>query len=510
MHRAIMTIVATTRIDRVQAIDIAGQPVTAAVEAIIAHVEARFGATHARLFARPRVAGAFMEWQSEAVGPIARFVDLPPAERERVQQGLGPLIGTLRGESARLAASGEDTEQLLGQRLAAALELPGLDRVYLIGDQPVLTDWGTLALDPTGRGVPPPRGLLFSFSPVIAPPPPPTASPAGAKIGTGARIGPETGAAVPPATMVAGAAVATLPPSRWTWPVVATTLALMLLAAGALAIYGWQRGWLSALVDPPPLVCEVPEGEIAIAGELRGLQDQEQELRRRLSDIERQLAEKAAACRPAIPEAPAAPEPAPEPPAPEPPAPVPPAPVPPAPAPEPVQPPPRAEAPRPPQRDQTAEDRRRVEERGGQKGRLEFILAWDNEADLDIVVTCPNGSVIVAGRPSGCAGGRLDLDANGSDNAGGRIIMLPDPVEHVVFTGNPPLGTFRVAVRMFPYHTQPRPRPGAAGYRLTVLYDGKVIAEKSGTITRTPGDTQPGGRDYIEQSITAVAVPPPG
>lgn len=171
---------------------------------------------------------------------------------------------------------------------------------------------------------------------------------------------------------------------------------------------------------------------------------------------------------------------------------------------------PRAEAPRPRQNDQTAEDRRRVEERGGQKGRLEFILAWDNEADLDILVTCPNGSVIVAGRPSGCAGGQLDLDANGSDNAGGRIIMLPDPVEHVVFTGNPPLGTYRVAVRMFPYHTQPRPRPGSAGYRLTVLYDGKVIAEKAGTITRTPGDTQPGGRDYIEQSITSVAVPPPG
>ncbi|PWR23731.1 hypothetical protein [Zavarzinia compransoris] len=503
-----MTLVATTRIDRVQAIDIGGQAVNTAGAELAAHVEARFGATHARLFARPRVAGAFMEWHSEAVGPIARFVDLPPADREAVQKGLGQLVGGLRGEAARLSASTDEAESLLGARLGAALELPGLDRVYLVGDQPVLTDWGALALDPTGRGVPPPRGLLFSFSPVLAPPPPPPGSAAAAKA-----------AAITPAALpaAAGAAVA-VPASRWTWPVVATVAALLVLAAAAIGIYAEQRGWLSALVDPPPLVCEVPEGEIAVAGELSGLQDQERELRRRLSDIERQLAEKAAACRPPVPETPppapepAPPEPAPTPPEPAPPAPVPPEPeppVPPAPEPPPAEPPrPRAEAP-PPREERANEDRRRVEERGGQRGRLEFILAWDNEADLDLVVTCPNGGRIVAGRPSGCAGGRLDLDANGTDNAGGQLIMLPDPVEHVVFTGNPPLGEFRVAVRMFPYHTQPRPRPGSAGYRLTVLYDGQVIAEKSGTITRAPGDTQPGGLDYLEQPVTSVKVPPP-
>ncbi|MDD3444241.1 MAG: hypothetical protein PHS60_02425, partial [Zavarzinia sp.] len=393
-----MTLVATTRTDRVQPIEIGGQPALTGHDDIVRHVEARFGPAHALLFARPRAAGAFVEWSSDAEGPVARYVDLPPERRAEIQRELGRLIGTLRGEAARLDVSADDSERTLGALLGAALELPGLDRVYVVGEQPVLTDWGTLALDPTGRGAPPPRGLLFGFAPVI-----PQAAPAtGAVTGTTATAGTVIG--IP-------AAVAARAPWPWTWPLAVTLAALLFLALGTIAVWAYERGWLSALIDPPALVCEVPEAETALVTELRDLESQEQALRRDLSEVERRLAEKAAACRPAIPETPPAPVPAPTP------EPVPPEPVPPEPEPTPPvpetrpEPPPRAEAPPPRESEQVAEDRRRVEERGGRSGRLEFILAWDNEADLDLVVTCPNGGRIMAGQSQGCGGGVLDLDA---------------------------------------------------------------------------------------------------
>lgn len=169
------------------------------------------------------------------------------------------------------------------------------------------------------------------------------------------------------------------------------------------------------------------------------------------------------------------------------------------------------------------EDRRRVEERGGQKGRLEFILAWDNTVDLDLHVTCPSGQRIWSREPRNCGSGQLDIDANGYANSGG-LRMVQDPVEHITFTGNPPLGDYRVQVRIYP--DPDKPRPPSASYRLTVLYDGKVIAERTGSISNPPGGGRPsgpsltipglgdilGGSDdglYGEQPITTVKVPPP-
>lgn len=507
-----MTLVATTRIDRVEALAIDGRTAQSAREAIAAHLAERLGEGYAALFARPREAGAFVEWHSGATGPIRRFIDLPADERAAIESRLGRLVGEIRGEAQRLAAAGDAEARELGALMLAALEIPGFDRVYLVGEQPVLTDWGALALDPTGQGAAPRRGLLFPFSPVIAP-----AAPIGPAAGAAAAMAP--GALVPPM------AAAPSTPSRWTWPVLATLAALVLLALGVIALFAYQRGWLASFIGKPALVCEVPPGEIGLATELEGLKGQEQDLRRTLSDLERQLAEKAAACRPAIPAQPAPqPEPRPAPvPAPQP---TPPQPTPPQQQPRPEPPP----APPPQQRSETppplpprvAEDQRRVEQRGGAKGRLEFILAWDNSADLDLHVVCPNGQMIWSRQPSGCGSGRLDIDANGYANAGG-LRLVPDPVEHVTFSGNPPLGDYQMRVRIYP--DPDRPRPPTASYRLTVLYDGKVIAERNGTISAPPGGGRSGGPTltipgigsigpgaepvFNEQPAGSVRVPPP-
>lgn len=486
-----MTLVATTRMDRVETLKVDGLSPLLARDRLAGHLSARLGPGHAALFARPREAGAFIEWHAAVDGPMRRFVDLPAEERAEVQSRLGRLVGEIRGEAARLGASADEEERSLGALIAAALEIPGLDRVYVVGDQPVLTDWGSIALDPTGRGVPSPRGVLFGFGPVVQPPMP-----------AGVSAAPVAGLAATAAPVVRAA------PSRWTWPLLATLFLLFALALGVIALFAWQRGWLSSFLDKPALVCEVPEAETGLATELEGLKSRDQDLRRDLSDLQRRLAEKAAACRPAIPPQ-ATPQPEPETPAPTP------TPTPPAPAP-PAQ---RGEA---PQDRQVAEDRRRVEERGGAKGRLEFILAWDNAADLDLHVVCPNGQMIWSRQPNGCGSGRLDIDANGYANAGG-LVLVPDPVEHITFSGNPPLGDFQMKVRIYP--DPRRPRPPTASYRLTVLYDGKVIAERRGTIASPlgggrgsgptltiPGIGSFGGGSepvFNEQPAGSVRVPPP-
>jgi len=114
------------------------------------------------------------------------------------------------------------------------------------------------------------------------------------------------------------------------------------------------------------------------------------------------------------------------------------------------------------------DDQKKARARGGQEGKLEIILAWNSTRDIDLYVTCPTGQVLWARALTACAG-ELDIDANGSGNA-----KVGDPVEHAVYP-QPGRGTYRVAVG-----NCERSGP-AESYRLTVIYEGKVIRQVSGT-----------------------------
>jgi hypothetical protein len=120
------------------------------------------------------------------------------------------------------------------------------------------------------------------------------------------------------------------------------------------------------------------------------------------------------------------------------------------------------------------------------KGRLVISLSWNNEADLDLHVTLPNGIVIYKRNPSeheppppsaGPAsgpvdGGRLDRDSNAG------CVFDGQRSENVVWTEAPPRGHYQVRVDTFSLCGAP-----TAIWRLEAVLDGKRIGGAAATTT---------------------------
>ncbi|HUN96637.1 MAG TPA: DUF6072 family protein [Bradyrhizobium sp.] len=71
-------------------------------------------------------------------------------------------------------------------------------------------------------------------------------------------------------------------------------------------------------------------------------------------------------------------------------------------------------------------DAARVQALGGQSGRLQVILAWDDHNDLDLHIVCPNGEEIAYNNKR-AGGGELDVDATGAEDASAENIRFEAP-----------------------------------------------------------------------------------
>jgi len=88
-----------------------------------------------------------------------------------------------------------------------------------------------------------------------------------------------------------------------------------------------------------------------------------------------------------------------------------------------------------------ADVEQRLEERGGERGDLNFTLEWASTDDIDLYVTCPSGQTVSYKNPADC-GGVYDLDAN--------VITakaIGDPVENIVFN-DAPTGIYKVRAHL--------------------------------------------------------------
>ena len=88
---------------------------------------------------------------------------------------------------------------------------------------------------------------------------------------------------------------------------------------------------------------------------------------------------------------------------------------------------------------------RRVERRGGKRGRLQLTLSWATTDDLDINVDCPGGQISsYAGHrgPGICGGGVKDIDANGDLVRN----VSSTPVENVSWAADVPEGTYLITI----------------------------------------------------------------
>jgi uncharacterized protein YfaP (DUF2135 family) len=103
----------------------------------------------------------------------------------------------------------------------------------------------------------------------------------------------------------------------------------------------------------------------------------------------------------------------------------------------------------------------RLDRERAQRSNWQVTLMWEGPADLDLHVQCPNGQRIYFGAPSAC-GAELDVDMN----AGGR--NSNQPVENVVWPGQPAAGTYRVQVDYFDYSSRRTPVP----FRVRITTNG--------------------------------------
>ncbi len=133
-----------------------------------------------------------------------------------------------------------------------------------------------------------------------------------------------------------------------------------------------------------------------------------------------------------------------------------------------------------------SQDAARAERQGGQAGKLQVILAWDDRNDLDLHVVCPDGVDINFIRRRAC-GGTLDVDANGDMHQ-----LTAAPVENVYFT-EPQPGRYRVVVD--PYGMRERV---ASPFRVTIRRDGQADEVVAGT-------AQNGRRNQLVSEFTVAA-----
>ena len=117
-------------------------------------------------------------------------------------------------------------------------------------------------------------------------------------------------------------------------------------------------------------------------------------------------------------------------------------------------------APRPATAEDDREFDQRLEREGGEQGRATVTLSWDSDADLDLSIICPDGSVISFSQLAGC-GGRLDVDMN----AGGGE-MSDTPVENVVFGDDAPSGRYQVRVDNYDGRSD---EPNSTVFRLRII-----------------------------------------
>lgn len=116
----------------------------------------------------------------------------------------------------------------------------------------------------------------------------------------------------------------------------------------------------------------------------------------------------------------------------------------------------------------------RLEREGGKGGQVQVSLAWDDYNDLDMHVFCPSGERIYFNNKISECGGELDVDMNVrpvSNNA----------VENVVWTGNAPVGKYKIGVHFYKHHRKRRSKRTVT-FRLRVMVHGKS-RDYSGTIT---------------------------
>lgn len=391
--------IATTRLDTLKPL---GSPGQRSYEFIVGILQRSLGEDYSKLLAEPSTSSSDrgVDWYTPVSGRVRPFNELSEEERTAAKEHIGRLVADILALADRHEASGDEASQRIAIALRNAVEVPGDDTIYLVGDQPVVIHWAH-RLDKHHA----PQGVLRKMVPrrrSVA-----DAQPVAAAVGPAA-------AAVADVVLIENESWRLSTLLWWFgWGLLAImTASILYLTLTACGIGGFSfLNRCPAVYDSGPLA--------AVAAERRAVE-------REIGDLQQQIATAQGQCRPvqvAEPKPVPDPEPVPEP---EP-----------EPEPEPQ-----------PQLDEFEE---RVGRAGGEQGELTITLIWGDTSDLDLHVTCPRGDQIDFNNMAAC-NGALDVDSNRRNGLGfpdNAARITTEPVENVRWTSGPPPGTYRVVVNLF-------------------------------------------------------------
>ena len=126
------------------------RPVFQAHTEIVRVIRQRLGDGTAALFARPERSGDEIAWFTGEPGEVRRWLDLPLAERARLEPLWAALDGQLSGLAASLDGGINTRDGNLAHVLKAAFVVPGPEHLYLVGGRPVLAFWGFRGVGQSG------------------------------------------------------------------------------------------------------------------------------------------------------------------------------------------------------------------------------------------------------------------------------------------------------------------------------------------------------------------------
>jgi hypothetical protein len=107
-------------------------------------------------------------------------------------------------------------------------------------------------------------------------------------------------------------------------------------------------------------------------------------------------------------------------------------------------------------------------------GIVEVTLAWDGPADLDLSVICPDKRPIDFHQRANC-GGRLVQDMG----VGGGALDAHS-AEHIIWSAQPPAGTYTVNATLFMRYRETR---SSVSYTVVLRLNGKDIREQTGQLS---------------------------
>ena len=286
------TLIASTPRGNMQPLAYQGILATDCHHQIVAILRSRLGDSHVLLFAEPAFDPGrdIVDWYTPVQGTPTRLADLPEERQNQVRATLLKMAGDIQTQARQLKNTGDNNRILSGNIIELALQYPGEECLYLVGEQPVIVCWG---FAPATAGALPQD--LSRLAPQAA-----LASPAAAGlVSEPAPPRPEAAPTPPPESVPVPAAPE--PPRRRPGCLPAL---LGLLLLGLLLFFLWKYwlqprgGWLAVLSpERPTLATPAPEATPEAAGGLEAALARRDALRRERDGLQAALLEKAGQCR---------------------------------------------------------------------------------------------------------------------------------------------------------------------------------------------------------------------